>query len=111
MRCLPAAVVTEVRTCAVAIGCHRVLQEEMADVLRDAAAKLNTLKETVSKQKDGGGKSDAVVRAMTERHEREKAATSAEFDAFRKRAAAREKELQSDFNERLTTIKVKIAIS
>ena len=79
----------------------------MADVLRDAAAKLNALKESVGKQKDSGGKSEAVVKALTERHEREKAATAAEFDAFRKRAAAREKEMQSDFNERLTTVKVR----
>ncbi len=35
----------------------------MADVLRDASAKLNALKEVVAKTKDGGGSTGAAAKA------------------------------------------------
>jgi hypothetical protein len=77
------------------------------DILRDAASKLNKFKEMAQKQRDGGGASDALVKALTDRHDRDKQVAAAELDAIRKQYAAREKDLESEYAEKLSSVKVK----
>jgi hypothetical protein len=80
------------------------LQAEMNDILRDAAAKLSAAKDAGGKGTGGGrAGSDPALRSA---YDREKAAAASEFEAFKKRAAARERDLQSEHNERLTGLKV-----
>lgn len=78
----------------------------MDEVMRDATSKLTKMKEMLQRQRDGGGGSEAVTRALTERHERDKATALAELEAIKAKYAAREKEMESSHAEKVSLLKV-----
>ncbi len=82
------------------------VQAEVDDILRDAASKLNKFKEMAQKQREGGGASDALVKALTDRHERDRLVATAELESIRKQYAAKEKDLESEYAEKLSSVKV-----
>lgn len=78
----------------------------MEDILRDAASKLNKFKESSLKQRDSGP-SEALVKALTDRHDREKQTALAELESIKAKFATREKELESVHAEKIGALKVR----
>jgi hypothetical protein len=106
-----AALHVSVDVCVLVVAGVSACQAEVADILRDAAMKLNAFKDSA---KGGGGAAgkggEAAVKALTERLDKEKAAALGELDAVRKRFAVREREIATEYNEKLTGLRVCVAV-
>ncbi len=80
-------------------------QSEVEDILRDAGSKLNRFKDALAKQRDSS-QAEGLTKALTDRHDREKAAAQAELESAKSRLASREKELEASYAEKLSLQKV-----